>query len=179
MKLPITDQFLLDIYDILERGGDIAHFFFRRRRTMRDVAPDPSDSRIKRYIKELSREQFNRLIYHLKKNNWIKVENLKSNKTLIMTKEGIDKAVKASFKIDNQRRNKRKDGKWIMVIFDIPKKDNRKRGILRSVLQNLGYKMFQKSVWITPYDVFEKTEKSLQFYLLDKYIRIFLIEEVK
>ena len=65
-----------------------------------------------------------------------------------------------------------------MVIFDIPKKDEYKRGILRSVLQNLGYKMFQKSVWITPYDVFNKTEELFQFYFLDKYVRLFLIEEL-
>ena len=179
MKLPVTDQFLLDVYNILEEGGDIVNFFLRRRRTMMDVTNDPGDPRVKRHIKKLSREKFNKLIYHLKKNNWIKVQSLKGNKTVVLTKEGIDKAIKASFKIDNQHQANRKDKKWIMVIFDIPKKDERKRGVLRSVLQGLGYKMFQKSVWITPYDVFEKTEKSLQFYLLDKYVRIFLIEEIK
>ncbi len=179
MKLPITDQFLLDVYDILEKGGDITHFFFSQRRTMRDIIYDPDDPRNKRYIKELSKDQFRKLVYYLKKNNWIKVENLKSNKSMIMTKEGIDKAIKASFKVDGQQRSKRKDGKWIMIIFDIPKRDEKKRGVLRSILQNLGYKMFQKSVWITPYDVFEKTERSLQFYLLDKYVKIFLIEELK
>ncbi|MBI1866388.1 MAG: CRISPR-associated endonuclease Cas2 [Candidatus Staskawiczbacteria bacterium] len=99
---------------------------------------------------------------------------------MILTKKGVHKALKASFKIENaSKKKKRKDGKWIMVIFDIPKKNEKKRGILRSVLQDLGYKMFQKSVWISPYDVFERTEKLLQFYSLDAFVRILLVEEIK
>ena len=75
-------------------------------------------------------------------------------------------------------KNKRKDGKWIMLTFDIPEKHTKARSLLRSVLYNLGYKMFQQSIWITPYDVSEKTEKLLQLYSLDQYVRIFLIEEL-
>ena len=179
MKIPVTDQFLWDIYRELEKVGDIAHFFLRPKQTMRDVLPDLDAPWNRRYLKELSREQFCKLIYYLKRNNLIKIKNLEGKKAVILTKKGIDKAIKASFKIENQQnKKKRKDGKWIMVIFDIPKKDEYKRGILRSVLQNLGYKMFQKSVWITPYDVFNKTEELFQFYFLDKYVRLFLIEEL-
>jgi hypothetical protein len=38
--------------------------------------------------------------------------------------------------------------------------------------------LFQQSVWITPYDIFKKTKESLQFYTLDRYVRIFLIDEM-
>jgi len=169
---------LWDIYGGLETIGDIAHFFLRDRRTMKSANIDPDAPWNKRYLKELSREQFAKLIYHLKKNNYIKVKNLDGKKAIILTEKGLNKAILASFRASGQKREIRKDGKWIMVIFDIPKKDDRKRGILRSVLQNLGYKMFQKSVWITPYDVFDKTGKLLQFYDLEKYVRIFLIEEM-
>ena len=65
-----------------------------------------------------------------------------------------------------------------MLIFDIPTKHKKARILLRSILYNLGYKLFQKSVWITPYDVSEKTEKLLQLHSLDGYVKIFLIEEI-
>jgi len=169
----------MDVYDILEGGGDIIHFLFRRRRTMSDVGRDREDPRIKRYIRDLSREQFSKLIYHLKKNNWIEVKSLKGHKTVILTKQGVDKALKAKFKSDDQKKTKRKDKKWLMIIFDVPEKSKVKRELLRSILKNLGYKLFQKSVWITPYDVSEKTEKALQFYTLDNYVRTFVIEEIR
>ena len=176
MKIHITDQFLWDFYEFLERAGDVGHFIFRRRRTMHDILPE--NPIFRKYHKILTRQQFSRLIYHLKKNNWIKAKNLEGKEAIILTKKGINKAIKTSFKIEGQKKQKRKDGKWIMIIFDIPKNNWKARSLLRSILENLGYKMFQHSVWITPYDVYEKTEKTLQFYSLDRYIRIFLIQEL-
>ncbi|OGZ63303.1 MAG: CRISPR-associated endonuclease Cas2, partial [Candidatus Staskawiczbacteria bacterium RIFCSPHIGHO2_01_FULL_36_16] len=85
--------------------------------------------------------------------------------------------LKSSFKF-SETRKRRKDGKYIMLIFDVPVKNIKARNLLRSVLQNLGYKLFQQSVWICPFDVFEKTEKLLQMYSLEKYVKLFLIEEL-
>ena len=95
---------------------------------------------------------------------------------VVLTKEGLGKILKASFKIE--KKNKRKDGKWVMLIFDIPQKYKKSRELLRGVLHNLGYKLLQQSVWVTPYDVSEKTEKLLQFYSLDNFVKLFLIEEM-
>jgi predicted transcriptional regulator len=175
MKLPITDQFL---YDLLEGTSDTAHFIFKRRRTFGDVLPGPKNPIFEKYRKMKNRQKFNKLIYYLKKNNLIKVKNLKDNNAILLTKEGKEKAIRASFKTGVNQQKERKDGKWIMIIFDIPQIHKKQRTLLRSVLVNLGYKMFQQSVWVSPYDIFEKTEKSLQFYFLDKYVRIFLVNEL-
>lgn len=64
-----------------------------------------------------------------------------------------------------------------MIAFDIPQNHKKARDLMRSVLMNLGYKIFQQSVWITPYNVLKKTEEALQMHSLDQYIKIFLIEE--
>ncbi len=175
MKLLITDQFL---YDLLESTSDTAHFILKRRRTFSDLLPGPKDPSFEIYRKFKNKQKFNKLIYYLKKNNFIKVKNLKGNNAILLTKEGKDKAIRASFKIGDGQQKRRKDGKWIMVIFDIPQNRKRDRTLLMSVLKNLGYKLFQQSVWINPYDVFEKTERSLQFYSLDRYVRIFLVDEL-
>lgn len=132
-----------------------------------------------RYYKKLHRQKFAQLIYRLKKNNYIKVQSLQGNRAFILTKRGLSKVLLAQFKLDKDKGEKRKDGKWIMVIFDVPEKWKKSRELLRSILWKLGYKMFQQSVWITPYDVSEKTEVLLQEYSLEKFTRLFLIEEIK
>lgn len=111
------------------------------------------------------------MIYHLKRNNYIQSKNLQGKKAIILTKKEISKAMKTSFKIMDKK--KRKDGKWITVIFDIPKSHEKSRALLRSILQNLGYKMFQHSVWITPFNVSEKTENLLQHYSLNGCVKYF------
>lgn len=174
MKIPVTDQFLWDLYAFLEKAGDVRHAVFRRRRTMRDIYPE--NPVMAKYRHERSARKFSWLVNYLKQNNYIKVENISGKEAISITKKGIDKALMASFKADPQP--KRKDGKWIMIIFDIPQKHPKARLLLRSVLINLGYKLFQQSVWVTPHDVSEKTETLLQHYNLDKYVRIFLTKEL-
>lgn len=175
MKISITDEFLWDIYNFLSNAGGAANFAFRAP-TMRNFLPGPQNPVYKKYRNEKNKRKFNNLIYYLKINGYIKVKNLKSKKAIILTKEGINKALKASFKLEKFK--KRKDGKWIMLIFDIPVKHRKARNLLKSILVNSGYKLFQQSVWISPYDVFEKTEKLLQIHSLDSYVKIFLIEEM-
>src|SRR6185295_10646859 len=106
----------------------------------------------------------------------MRVENLQGKPSLMLTKEGISKALKASFEIEG--KVKRKDGKWIMIIFDVPEKRRLDRNLLRRVIHNLGYKQFQQSVWVCPFDVVDKTEKLLALHALDQYVRTFLIEEI-
>ena len=174
MRVSITDKFLWDVYNFLQEAGDI---ILRPYPTMANTLPGPKNPLLKKYQREGSKRQFSNLIYYLKKKGYIRINSLKGKSALILTKEGIDRALKSSFKF-SETRKRRKDGKYIMLIFDVPVKNIKARNLLRSVLQNLGYKLFQQSVWICPFDVFEKTEKLLQMYSLEKYVKLFLIEEL-
>ncbi|MEK7663981.1 MAG: hypothetical protein AAB340_00825 [Patescibacteria group bacterium] len=178
MKISITDQFLWDMFNFLSEAEDQLRFIFHPPRRWKDVFLDADNPIYQKYYKILKADRFAKLIYYLKRNNYIKAKSLDGKKAIFISKKGLKKVSHFYFKCDRENRLKRKDGKWIMVIFDIPKNHKKNRDLLRSVLKNLGYKVFQYSVWITPYDVFEKTQKLLQFYSIDHYVRIFLIEEL-
>ncbi len=171
----ITDEFLWDVYNLLEKAGDVFRFITKSP-TMANYLPTIKNPIFKKYKKDKDKRKFINLIYYLKIKGYIRIKSLGSKEAIMLTKKGISKALKASFKIGG--RVKRKDGKWIMLIFDMPEKYRKSRDLLRSILHNLGYKMFQQSVWITSYDVSEKTEKLMQLYSLDKYVKIFLIEKI-
>ena len=176
MKIPITDKFLWEVYDFLEKNKNITDFVFGSSYKKAEILLGDQNPVILKYRKDKNRKEFSKLIYHLKKSNYIKVKNLENKKAIILTKEGLSKALKASFVMEGKK--KRKDGKWIMLMFDIPQKNEKSRSLLKSILYNLGYKLFQQSVWVTPYDVSEKTEKLLQIYSLDKYVKILLVKEI-
>ena len=176
----ITDTFLIDLYDFLQPAVNAADILFTPRTAyqLRYRIFSEKSKIFRKYKKGMDRRKFTKLISYLKKNNYIQVTNLKGQKAIALTRKGLSKALMNRFKEDKNAFQKRKDGKWIMIIFDIPQKHQKARNLLRSILQNLGYKLFQHSVWITPYDVSEKTEKLLQFYSLDAYVKIFLIEKL-
>jgi|SRR3989344_1419433 len=174
IRLSVTDTFLWDIYNVAHTAGELMGFILNPKAIkFRSGLINPVFAK---YRKEKGAKEFSKLIYYLKRKDYISVEKLRSNKGFIITKKGLSKIFKASFAIGE--KPKRKDGKWIMVIFDIPQKYSKSRALLRSVFRNLGYKMFQQSVWVTPYDVSKKTEQLLQHYSLDEFVKIFLIEKL-
>lgn len=50
------------------------------------------------------------------------------------------------------KKPKRWDGKWRLLIFDIPEGRKKIRGQIRSTLTALGFIRLQDSVWVYPYD---------------------------
>lgn len=175
MKIPITDKFLWDLHNFLEKVGDINDL----------ISPRPWEEVWSFDLHEFRREQqkkwdkirFNQIIYYLKKNNFIKCENLKNKQAVIFTKKGMDRVFKTKLKLENKKL--RRDKKWQMIIFDIPEKKRKLRDLLRTHLQFLKYEILQKSIWVCPYDVLKETENFIQQNSLDQYVKLFLVKEIK
>lgn len=50
------------------------------------------------------------------------------------------------------KKPRRWDGKWRLLMFDIPERRRRARGQIRETLAKLGFVRLQDSVWAYPYD---------------------------
>lgn len=71
------------------------------------------------------------------------------------------------------------DGKWRLVSFDVPLRDNSKRAFLRGLLKEFGFYQLQKSVWVCPSYLTEKFWKLVVHYELDKYCKVMLVEIIE
>ncbi len=120
------------------------------------------------------------MIRYLKDAGLIEVKETEKGENILITPKGEKKVLEIELKLLTQKSEfpLRKDKRWIMVMFDIPEKERRKRDLLRSILKSLKFKEFQKSVWICPYDVMDLLERYLKFYALKKFTKIFLIKEI-
>lgn len=65
--------------------------------------------------------------------------------TIRLTDKGKDKALWTRMKLVDEKW----DGKWRIVIWDVPEKRRVARDLLRYKLKSLGFKQLQKSVWVT------------------------------
>ncbi len=93
---------------------------------------------------------------------------------LVLTKEGEFQAKKLKLLGNsiNFKKPKKWDGKWRLVIFDIPERDRLFRSILREHLQKLDFLKLQNSVFVSPYP-FEKMILELShLYSAEKYVRV-------
>ena len=177
MRLPITDQFLWMVYNFFEKTGEILEppEIFKLK-TMREAIYPQSADFWRNLEKKRSKRQFAQFVHYLKKKGYIKIAALKEKKGILLTPRGREKILKVKIELKNKR--KRKDGKWIMLMYDIPERRKKERFLLRAILKNLGYQQFQKSIWVCPYDVLEESKEATRIYFLDPYIKTFLIEEI-
>ncbi len=70
---------------------------------------------------------------------------------LILTEAG--KSSRPDYHCPDKFWNKRWNGIWYMLIFDVPEKERHYRDTLRKFLKQLRMGCLQKSVWITPQDI--------------------------
>ena len=74
-----------------------------------------------------------------------------------LTPKGQKKAfsayVRAKIILRDQEKAKKWDGKWRVVIFDVPEKKRNHRDYLRSFLKMSRFKELQKSIWVSPYKI--------------------------
>lgn len=70
------------------------------------------------------------------------------------------------------------DGKWRLVVFDIPEALRRGRDALRDKLKNLGFYELQKSVFIFPYECHDEIEFLIEFFDLRRFVRHGLLENI-
>src|SRR3989344_740870 len=100
--------------------------------------------------------------YHFQKRGLIYVESRYGKVSIVLTKEGEQRArLCGARKIlcDNLTPGNRKwDGKWRIVFFDLKNERNSERDAIRHMLQRSGFVFLQKSVWIYPYDCSSEIE---------------------
>lgn len=69
-----------------------------------------------------------------------------------LTSTGKDKLRMWEFNDFRLKRPKRWDGKWRVIIFDIPDKKRKIRDRIRYLFKSAGLYLLQESVWVYPYD---------------------------
>jgi len=116
--------------------------------------------------KELQREI--NLLY--KSKDISKKNNSDGTCSIVLTEKGRVKTLTYKFS-EMKIENKIWDGKWRMVVFDIPEKIRKGRDALRSKIKELGFYELQKSVFILPYECKDEIEFIIEYFGIRKYVR--------
>lgn len=105
-------------------------------------------------------------------------DNKDGTSTLILSENGKQKALR--FNIDKLEIKKpsKWDGKWHIVMFDIPEKLKRLRDSLRLHFREIGLIELQKSVLVHPYPCSNEIEFIVELYNARKYVRFIVAEKI-
>lgn len=70
------------------------------------------------------------------------------------------------------------NGRWHLVLFDIPNDKRKRRDIFRARLRELGLTLYQNSVWIYPYPLETTIKQTADFYKLSNCVSFVTAEEI-
>ena len=114
-----------------------------------------------------------------------RINDLERKGYLKKTENGLELTSKGRIEIIKiiiwkKLNNKKWDGKWRMIIFDIPEMNRRDRDFLRRELKWIGFIELQKSVWIFPYDMEKELMALLKLWKLEFLgdIRFLVVEKM-
>jgi hypothetical protein len=96
---------------------------------------------------------FYNTFYNLRRCGYIKFKNQRKERLCYLTAKG--KKIVTELLVRTKIKKQKWDGRWRVLIFDIPEKRHKFRDNIRRSLLTLGFIKLQKSVWITPYDIID------------------------
>lgn len=127
-----------------------------------------------------NRWEVKRILTRLKKQKYLRIEYLSDGRVRVnITKNGLNKALTYELESMQIKKPQLWDGKWRMVMFDIPNKYKRLRDIFRMRLKQLGLFQFQESVYAYPYQCFDEIEFLREIYGVAVTVKYLLIEKME
>jgi DNA-binding transcriptional regulator PaaX len=127
----------------------------------------------KRYI---SKQQFSHAFRYSRQRGWLSIQQTKQGERLILTENGTRRVVRTEFGPDAIKRPKEWDGKWRVVIFDVPNKKKLAREVIRKTLRTMGFRQLQESVWVHPYPCEKVVHNLTALYEAGPFVRVLLVQ---
>ncbi len=121
-------------------------------------------------------KNFYKIVSYLAAKGWIKYVNKDNERFIRLTAKGELEALLSKARLPE--RPKKWDGKWRIIMFDIPEESEDKRNFFRSLLKKNGFKKLQHSVYVSPYPLNREAIMYLRETGLLLFIRILKVEEM-
>src|SRR3972149_5068683 len=117
------------------------------------------------------KQQFRNAINRLEKRGYIRLAGERNAWHYELTKEG--RLLLERRRIEDLKIQKPLawDGKWRMVMFDIPENLRKARNALRDKLRHLGFHSLNLSVWVYPHECKDEINAVVAYYDVGKYVR--------
>lgn len=132
---------------------------------------------------ELFREQtrpysVSKSVTYLKSKKYIRAKTINNEEVIEITPLGRKRVFKFHYDYMQITPPKKWDGKWRIVIFDIPEKKKQVRHSINLKLKELGFIALQKSTFTYPYECRKEIEFIKNHFYLKKEVSYILAEEI-
>ena len=117
---------------------------------------------------------------YLNKRGYVKILGWEGDKIKVkITRMGEDRTKHFDPNSIELKKQENWDGKWRVVIFDVPIAKNWNRQAFTEKLKELDFVMIQKSVWAYPHECYEEIMLLRKFYGVERFVTYFEAVEIE
>lgn len=124
-------------------------------------------------FREVNYGVLHKIAQDLRKRGFIETEKYEGKIILKLTDKGRQEVL-----IRKLLEEDKWDGRWRIVIFDIPENKRKLRKILRSKLREWAFKPWQKSVWIGKANVAVELRDFINEIGISEWVKVILSEDI-
>lgn len=124
---------------------------------------------------KFNKSLLNRELKRLKQQNDILIYYKNNIPFFKLTDTGSKKAIKHQLSEWTQNPIKKWDGRWRLIIYDIPNDKKEKREEIRRILLRMNLLQLQKSVYLTPFPVEQHIEKLREAFAVGDNLKVLII----
>ncbi len=99
------------------------------------------------------------------------IKNSDGSVKIVITEKGKKKILDFHIHQIKIKKPSHWDGKWRLVMFDVPEKLKYRRDVLREKLKELNFFELQKSVFVHPYPCLDEINFIVEFYEIRRFVR--------
>lgn len=128
--------------------------------------------------KNVNRKDLGRILKRLEKQEMIAIGEKDGKISIEITEKGKRRLLEYDFE-NIELKAKRRDGKWHLVIFDIPEEKKNARDVFRRKLLELGLIKLQESVFASAFPCKNEIDFLCHFLEISDYVTIAMVDKIE
>ena len=128
--------------------------------------------------KKFNRRDLGYILKRLQKQEMISINDKGGNVEILITDKGKKRLLEYDFE-NIQIKKPKRDGKWRLIIFDIPEEKKNSRDVFRKKLLQLGFIRLQDSVWVSAYPCKDEIDFLCNFLEISECVTLASLDTVE
>ncbi|MEK7534726.1 MAG: CRISPR-associated endonuclease Cas2 [Patescibacteria group bacterium] len=128
--------------------------------------------------KDVNRTDLGRIIKRLEKQEMIAIRDKDGKTSMEITEKGKRRLLKYDFE-NIKLKAKKRDGKWRLIIFDIPEEKKQNREAFRSKLVQLGCVRLQDSVFVSAFPCKTEIDFLCHYLQISDYVTMAILDRIE
>lgn len=128
--------------------------------------------------KDVNREDLGRIMKRLQKQEMIAIREKEDRVSIEITEKGKRRLLEYDFE-NIKLKAKKRDGKWRLIIFDIPEYKKRNRDMFRKKLLQLGCIRLQDSVFVSAFPCKDEIDFLAHYLEISDYIAVVVLSKIE